>query len=129
MKKELMVLFYSIISLFIKHFFQACLHALTKQESASGGTDKDEIKLEVDLTTMKFIDLARQMEAFFLQKRFLLSALKPELLLKEENLDLKHEITRKEELIRKHYEKIDEWKGLLQDQQVLYKFLIQFKYI
>lgn len=101
------------------YYYQACLHALTKQESASGGTDKDEIKLEVDLTTMKFIDLARQMEAFFLQKRFLLSALKPELLLKEENLDLKHEITRKEELIRKHYEKIDEWKSLLQDQQVL----------
>lgn len=73
---------------------------------------------------MKFIDLARQMEAFFLQKRFLLSALKPELLLKEENLDLKHEITRKEELIRKHYEKIDEWKGLLQDQQVLLKFTL-----
>lgn len=73
---------------------------------------------------MKFIDLARQMEAFFLQKRFLLSALKPELLLKEENLDLKHEITIKEELIRKHYEKIDEWKGLLQDQQVLLKFTL-----
>lgn len=75
---------------------------------------------------MKFIDLARQMEAFFLQKRFLLSALKPELLLKEENLDLKHEITRKEELIRKHYEKIDEWKSLLQDQQVFKKNRIYF---
>lgn len=73
---------------------------------------------------MKFIDLARQMEAFFLQKRFLLSALKPELILKEENGDLKNEITRKEELIRKHYEKIDEWKGLLQDQQVFYSNLL-----
>lgn len=73
--------------------------------------------MEVDQTTMKFIHLARQMEAFFLQKRFLLSALKPELVLKEENLDLRYEIQRKDELIRKHYEKIDQWKSLLMDQQ------------
>lgn len=57
------------------------------------------------------------MEAFFLQKRFLLSALKPDLLLKEENFDLKQEIARKDELIRKHYEKIESWKNLLSDQQ------------
>lgn len=66
---------------------------------------------------MKFIDLARQMEAFFLQKRFLLSSLKPELLVKEDNLDLRHEISRKDELIKRHYEKIDQWKALLADQQ------------
>lgn len=95
---------------------QSCIHALTKEESATG-IDKDEIKVEVDQTTLKFIDLARQMEAFFLQKRFLLSALKPDLLLKEENFDLKQEIGRKDELIRKHYEKIESWKQLLSDQQ------------
>ena len=55
------------------------------------------------------------MEAFFLQKRFLLSSLKPELLLKEENLDLRHEISRKDELIKKHYEKVEQWKNLLAD--------------
>lgn len=66
---------------------------------------------------MKFIDLARQMEAFFIQKRFLLSALKPELVLKEENLDLRFEISRKDELIKKHYERIEYWKNMLSDQQ------------
>jgi len=96
--------------------FQACVHALTKQE-ASTGIDKDEIGLEVDQTTLKFIDLARQMEAFFIQKRFLLSALKPELVLKEENIDLRFEINRKDELIKKHYERIDHWKNMLSDQQ------------
>ncbi|XP_055636609.1 mediator of RNA polymerase II transcription subunit 28 [Toxorhynchites rutilus septentrionalis] len=100
----------------LEEAFQSCIHALTKEESATG-VDKDEIKLEVDQTTLKFIDLARQMEAFFLQKRFLLSALKPDLLLKEENFDLKQEIARKDELIRKHYEKIESWKNLLSDQQ------------
>lgn len=64
---------------------------------------------------MKFIDLARQMESFFLQKRFLLSSSKPELLLKEENLDLRHEIARKDELIKKNYQKIIKWKELLAD--------------
>ncbi|XP_053658723.1 mediator of RNA polymerase II transcription subunit 28 [Anopheles marshallii] len=100
----------------LEEAFQSCIHALTKEESATG-IDKDEIKVEVDQTTLKFIDLARQMEAFFLQKRFLLSALKPDLLLKEENFDLKQEIGRKDELIRKHYEKIESWKQLLSDQQ------------
>lgn len=64
---------------------------------------------------MKFIDLARQMETFFLQKRFLLSSSKPELLLKEENVDLRHEITRKDELIKKHLQKIGKWKEYLAD--------------
>uniref|UniRef100_A0A182MB43 Mediator of RNA polymerase II transcription subunit 28 n=1 Tax=Anopheles culicifacies TaxID=139723 RepID=A0A182MB43_9DIPT len=100
----------------LEEAFQSCIHALTKEESTTG-IDKDEIKVEVDQTTLKFIDLARQMEAFFLQKRFLLSALKQDLLLKEENFDLKQEISRKDELIRKHYEKIETWKQLLSDQQ------------
>lgn len=75
----------------------------------------DEIKLEAEQTTLKFIDLARQMETFFLQKRFLLSSSKPELLLKEENVDLRHEIARKEELIKKHLQKIGKWKEYLAD--------------
>lgn len=57
------------------------------------------------------------MESFFIQKRFLLSALKPELMLKEENLDLRYEINRKDDLIRKHYERIDHWKNMLSEQQ------------
>lgn len=95
--------------------FQACLHALTKKESNTGVT-KDEIELEVQETTNKFIDIAHQMEVFFLQKRFLLST-KPEMLLHEENTDLKNEIIRKEGLIKKHYNNLDEWKKLLNQQQ------------
>lgn len=54
------------------------------------------------------------MEAFFLQKRFLLLNMKPDLMLKEENFDLRQEIQRKDELLRKHFDKIDTWKHLLQ---------------
>lgn len=94
--------------------FQACLHALTKESSI--GVTKDEIELEVQETTSKFIDIAHQMEVFFLQKRFLLST-KPEMLLHEENTDLKNEIVRKETMIKKHYNNLDEWKKLLNQQQ------------
>ncbi|XP_055848833.1 mediator of RNA polymerase II transcription subunit 28 [Episyrphus balteatus] len=96
--------------------FQSCLHALTKQESNTGN-NKEEIDLEVQKTTNKFIDVARQMEAFFLQKRFLVSTLKPDMLIKDENLELRNEITRKEALINKHYNRLEEWKNCLSDIQ------------
>lgn len=57
------------------------------------------------------------MEAFFLQKRFLLSALKPEMNVKEDISELKLELTRKEELLKRHYEKITVWQNLLADLQ------------
>ncbi|KAH9630601.1 hypothetical protein HF086_016105 [Spodoptera exigua] len=90
----------------------ACLNVLTKQE-ASPCVEKEEVKVEVE----RFIDLARQMEAFFLQKRFLLSAMRPELLVKEDNNELKCELQRKEELLRRHYDKISQWQNLLADLQ------------
>lgn len=73
--------------------------------------------MEVEQTTLRFIDLARQMEAFFLQKRFLLSALKPEMVVKEDISELKIELARKEELLKKHYDKINVWQNLLADLQ------------
>lgn len=86
---------------------------------ASGGltVDKDEGRAEMEQATMRFVDLARQMEAFFLQKRFLLSALKPELVVKEEIQELKMELSRKDDLIKKHNEKIAVWQNMLSDLQ------------
>ncbi|EDW44994.1 mediator of RNA polymerase II transcription subunit 28 [Drosophila sechellia] len=96
--------------------FQSCLLTLTKQEPNSG-TNKEEIDLEVQKTTNRFIDVARQMEAFFLQKRFLVSTLKPYMLIKDENQDLSIEIQRKEALLQKHYNRLEEWKACLSDIQ------------
>lgn len=61
------------------------------------------------------------MEAFFLQKRFLLAALKPESVVKEDINDLRLELARKEDLLKKHYEKINVWQNLLADLQVYAK--------
>lgn len=57
------------------------------------------------------------MEAFFLQKRFLLSALKPEMNVKEDISELRLELARKEELLKRHYDKIAVWQNLLADLQ------------
>ncbi|XP_073819680.1 mediator of RNA polymerase II transcription subunit 28-like [Musca autumnalis] len=96
--------------------FQNCLLSLTKLE-ANTGTNKEEVELEVQKTTNRFIDVARQMEAFFLQKRFLVSTLKPDQLIKDENQYLRIEIQRKEALLNKHYSRLEEWKSCLSDIQ------------
>ncbi|XP_037949012.1 mediator of RNA polymerase II transcription subunit 28 [Teleopsis dalmanni] len=96
--------------------FQSCICALTKMEPNTG-INKEEIELEVQKTTNNFIDVARQMESFFLQKRFLVSTLKPDMLIKDENLDLRLEIQRKENLLNKHYNRLEEWKSCLSDIQ------------
>lgn len=94
--------------------FQHCLHVLTKQDRQR--PEDDVLKLEVEQTTMNFINLARQFDVFFMQRRFLFSTLKPELMLAEENNDLKNELARKDELIKRHSEKIEQWKKLLNEQ-------------
>lgn len=96
--------------------FQNCLLSLTKLE-ANTGTNEEEVELEVQKTTNRFIDVARQMEAFFLQKRFLVSTLKPDQLIKDENQYLRIEIQRKEALLNKHYSRLEEWKSCLSDIQ------------
>ncbi|CAK9808094.1 Mediator of RNA polymerase II transcription subunit 28 [Anthophora quadrimaculata] len=107
--------------------FQQCLSILITKDEGLGNTgigvsggltvDKEEARSEVEQVTLRFIDLARQMEAFFLQKRFLLSALKPELVVKEDINDLRVELARKEDLIKRHYDKITVWQNLLADLQ------------
>lgn len=108
---------HQIYLFYLISMLQQCVHAITKQE-ASTGSEKDEIAMDVDLTTTKFIDLARQMEAFFIQKRFLLSVLKPQMMLKEENGDLRFEITRKDDIIKKHYDRIELYKNMLSDSPI-----------
>lgn len=93
---------------------------LTKEEAIPTDS-KDDVRVEVEQTTLRFIDLARQMEAFFLQKRFLLSALKPEMVVKEDINELRLELARKDELLKRHYDKIAVWQNLLADLQVYAK--------
>ena len=55
---------------------------LTKEDNFNF-VNHDELRTNAEMSGQRFLDLARQMEAFFLQKRYLLSIQKPELILLE----------------------------------------------
>ncbi|GIY88885.1 mediator of RNA polymerase II transcription subunit 28 [Caerostris darwini] len=94
--------------------FQDCLAALTNFD-LHNARDPDEIRTSVDLTIQRFLDVSKQMDCFFLQKRLLLSVQKPEHLLVENIQELAAEVKRKDELIEKYNNKIQTWQTLLQD--------------
>ncbi|KAK7494977.1 hypothetical protein BaRGS_00013856 [Batillaria attramentaria] len=92
--------------------FQDCITILTSQEHFSPN-ESEETKLSVENTIQKFLDAARQTEAFFLSQRLRLSVQKPEQLLKEDIQDLRLELERKEKLVEKHHERLQMWINLL----------------
>ena len=101
----------------------------------------------VEQTIQKFLDVAKQTECLFLQKRMQLSIIKPEQFIKEvskfivygnkkrgslqllisikvftlfiyqDASELKQELIRKDELIQKHYEKLAQWQAILNRSQ------------
>lgn len=58
---------------------------LTKEDNFNA-VNQEELRTNAEVNGLRFLDLARQMEAFFLQKRYLLSVQKPELILLEVRL-------------------------------------------
>ncbi|KAH9518509.1 Mediator of RNA polymerase II transcription subunit 28 [Bulinus truncatus] len=88
--------------------FQNCISLLTSQENFNVH-DTEETKMSVDNSLQRFLESARQMETYFLNKRFILSVAKPEHVLNEDILELKAELERKEKLIEKHHEKLTRW--------------------
>ncbi|XP_040575837.2 mediator of RNA polymerase II transcription subunit 28 [Lepeophtheirus salmonis] len=70
---------------------------------------------ELEEKITKFAEIARKLDTFFVQKRFLLYSHKPESILREESTDLRQELAKKDEILRKHYERLGQWQALLQD--------------
>ncbi len=66
---------------------------------------------------LHFMNLARRLENFFLERRVLLHSHKPELVLKDDTMELKKELQAKDELLRRHFDKLSQWQALLQDMQ------------
>ncbi|XP_076461027.1 mediator of RNA polymerase II transcription subunit 28-like [Babylonia areolata] len=93
--------------------FKDCLGNLTSQDYFSPN-ESEETRQTVEHTIQHFLDTARQTEAFFLTQRLHLSVQKPEQVLKEEIIELRQELERKEKLIEKHHERLQSWQGLLQ---------------
>ncbi|NXV13798.1 MED28 polymerase, partial [Cepphus grylle] len=100
--------------------FEACFASLVSQDYVNG-TDQEEIRTGVDQCIQKFLDVARQTECFFLQKRLQLSVQKPEQVIKEDVSELRNELQRKEALIQKHLGKLRHWQQVLEDISVQHK--------
>ncbi|KAM9331410.1 mediator of RNA polymerase II transcription subunit 28 [Gastrophryne carolinensis] len=94
--------------------FEACFASLVSQDYVNG-TDQEEIRTGVEQCIQKFLDVARQTECFFLQKRLQLSVQKPEQVIKEDVTELRSELQRKEALIQKHLTKLRGWQQVLED--------------
>ena len=77
--------------------------------------DSDEVKTSVEQTIQRFLDVGRQIECFFLQKRLLLSVQSPELLLTEDCIELRNEIARKDQILNKYYEKLQIWQSMVNE--------------
>lgn len=92
--------------------FQNCISSVTSQEYFNS-QDTDDIKTGAEQTFQKFIDVCRQTEAFFLNKRLILSKQKPEQVIKDETEDLRAELERKDILIRRNQEKLQQYQALL----------------
>ncbi|XP_073898654.1 mediator of RNA polymerase II transcription subunit 28 [Castor canadensis] len=100
--------------------FEACFASLVSQDYVSG-TDQEEIRTGVDQCIQKFLDIARQTECFFLQKRLQLSVQKPEQVIKEDVSELRNELQRKDALVQKHLTKLRHWQQVLEDINVQHK--------
>jgi mediator of RNA polymerase II transcription subunit 28 len=100
--------------------FEACFASLVSQDYVSG-TDQEEIRPGVDQCIQKFLDIARQTECFFLQKKLQLSVQKPEQIIKEDVSELRNELQRKDSLVQKHLTKLRHWQQVLEDINVQHK--------
>ncbi|KAI1288375.1 Mediator of RNA polymerase II transcription subunit 28 [Halotydeus destructor] len=97
--------------------FQSCLSILTNPGS-NYIHDVEEIKTSVDQTIQRFMENAKQMECFFLQKRLFLAVHKPEQMIGEDINELKNEIQRKDQVLARYHDKIATWQAILNDQPI-----------
>ncbi|XP_054925214.1 mediator of RNA polymerase II transcription subunit 28-like [Dermacentor andersoni] len=94
--------------------FQACLAAVTNPDYFYV-RDLEDVHTGVGQTIQRFLDVAKQMESFFIQKRLVLSAQKSEQMVMDDNTELKNELARKEQLLQKYNEQIHYWQNLLNE--------------
>lgn len=95
--------------------FQSCVAAISAPTS-NYTHDLEEVKTSADQTVQRFLDSAKQMECFFLQKRLFLSVHRPEQMMKEDIDEIKAEIVRKDAVISRFQDKLQQWQGMLSDQ-------------
>merc|ERR1712228_156536 len=92
-----------------KHSFQDIWAPLVTENNALfGSSHSEEARQSLEDSVMRYIDIARQLETWFAQRRIVLKT--PEQEIDEEIQDLKQEIERKDNLINKVLERSGKWK-------------------
>merc|ERR1711948_188749 len=93
-----------------KHSFQDIWAPLVTENNALfGSSHSEEARQSLENSVMRYIDIARQLETWFAQRRIVLKT--PEQEIDEEIQDLKQEIERKDNLINKVLERSGKWKS------------------
>lgn len=92
-----------------KHSFQDIWAPLVTENNALfGSSHSEESRQSLENSVMRYIDIARQLETWFAQRRIVLKTGEQEI--DEEIQDLKQEIERKDNLINKVQERSQKWK-------------------
>ena len=94
--------------------FEKTLSSVTENDDLNE-KDPGSLQKNVEEKVAQFADAARRLEIRFLQGRLLTHQHKPEMILKEDTAEMKAELFKKDELIRKHYEKLGQLKTMLAD--------------
>ncbi|CAK9291111.1 unnamed protein product [Gordionus sp. m RMFG-2023] len=98
--------------------FNNCLSLLLTNSENFPQYNFEEKKTDIEYAIESFVEKAKEIESFFIAKRFLHSTSNQDDQLLEEINDLKRELNKKDELIKKHQEKLDNWKNILSDIQI-----------
>ena len=66
-------------------YFKGIINGFAKEDGLAHTQDnnREELRTDAEQNVSRFIEVAKQLETFFLQRRMQLSVLKPELLVKE----------------------------------------------
>ena len=92
------------------------MSVVTKEDTLSN-LDHDELRVDTEHAIEDLMNEAHAMEVYFLKKRLHIAHLKPELVLKDDTNELRLELMRKDELLKKNYEKTNQWQSVLADVQ------------
>ncbi|XP_071793610.1 mediator of RNA polymerase II transcription subunit 28-like [Asterias amurensis] len=93
--------------------FQGCFSALVAQDHLNA-VDQQEIRTGVEHSIQRFLDTAKELENYFLQRQQMLAVTRPELPIKEEIDELKGELQRRELLVEQHKTNVQKWLNMLQ---------------
>jgi len=96
--------------------YEEAMGTLTKEDNVFDRSPET-MQQELETKILRMSEMARKLETFFCQRRFLLHSHKPEYLLREDCQEIRQEILRKDELIRRHGDKLAHWQTVLSDMQ------------